>query len=155
MSFVKAKEHISKFGLEGNIILLSISSATVTLAAEALKCRECDIAKTLSFIVDDNIILIVTAGDKKIDNAKYKNYFHTKAKMVPKEQVLDLVGHEIGGVCPFGVNDNIKIYLDISLKELEVVYPACGSHDSAIRLTIDELTDIVDNPTWIDVCKNI
>ena len=135
--------------------LFEVSSATVKEAAEAINCKEEEIAKTLSFIVDDNAILIVVAGDSKIDNSKYKAEFHTKAKMIPFESVEDMVGHAVGGVCPFGVNENVKIYLDNSLKRFETIYPACGSSNSAIKLTLQELENITNYQKWIDVCKNV
>ena len=155
MSLQKAKEHLQKYGLENKIMEFAVSSATVKEAALALNCKEEEIAKTLSFIVDNEAILIVTAGDQKIDNSKYKAFFHTKAKMVPFEDVERIVGHEVGGVCPFGVNDNITVYLDISLKKFDYVYPACGSHNSAIKLSLKELEETSNYQEWIDVCKNI
>lgn len=155
MSLQKVKEHLQKYGLENKIMEFNVSSATVKEAALALNCKEEEIAKTLSFIVDDEAILIVTAGNQKIDNSKYKAFFHTKAKMVPFEDVERIVGHEVGGVCPFGVNDNITVYLDISLKRFDYVYPACGSHNSAIKLSLKELEETSNYQEWIDVCKNI
>jgi len=155
MSFIKAKEHLKKFGLENRIMEFPVSSATVREAAEALKCSEEEIAKTLSFIVNDEPILIVVAGNQKIDNAKYKSKFHVKAKMIPFEDVEKTVGHEVGGVCPFGINDNVTVYLDISLKRLKYIYPACGSHNSAVSLSIEELEKASNYKEWIDVCKEI
>ena len=139
MSLEKAKKYLQKYGLENKIMEFSVSSATVEEAARAINCKEEEIAKTLSFIVDDKPILIVVAGDSKIDNSKYKTEFHTKAKMIPFDQVEKLTGHAVGGVCPFGVNPNVDIYLDNSLKRFEVIYPACGSSNSAVKLSLDEL----------------
>ena len=153
MPLSKAKEHIQKYGLENNIMEFSVSSATVEEAARAINCREEEIAKTLSFIVDNKPILIVVSGNSKIDNAKYKMEFHVKAKMIPADDVEKLIGHAVGGVCPFGVNENVDIYLDNSLKQFEVIYPACGSSNSAIKLTIDELEKISNYKKWVDVCK--
>ena len=129
------------------------SSATVELAAHALCTEPCRIAKTLSFMLDDKAILIVTAGDAKIDNHKYKSFFGAKAKMLKPEEVNDLIGHGIGGVCPFGINDGVTVYLDESLKRFETVFPACGSSNSAIELTIPELEKYSNFVEWIDVCK--
>lgn len=155
MPLIKVKEYLKQYGLENRILEFDVSSATVKEAAIALNCEEKLIAKTLSFIVDNSPVLIVTAGDQKIDNSKYKEEFHTKAKMVPFEEVETLIGHEIGGVCPFGINSNVKVYLDKSLKRFNYVYPACGSHNSAIKLTIEELEKTSNYERWIDVCKFI
>ena len=155
MSFEKAKKKKKKYGLENKIMEFLVSSATVEEAAKALGCKECEIAKTLSFIVDDIPILIVVAGDSKIDNSKYKQEFHKKAKMIPFSEVEKLVGHNVGGVCPFGINENVIVYLDISLKRFETIYPACGSSNSAVKLTIEELEKASNFVKWIDVCKNI
>lgn len=153
MSLESATKHLKKYNLDKRIITLNISSATVKEASDALHCKEEQIAKTLAFLIDGKPILIVTSGDKKIDNAKYKKEFHVKAKMVPFNDVLKIVGHEVGGVCPFGVNDNITIYLDESLKKYDYVYPACGSHNSAIKLSLKELEETSNYSKWIDVCK--
>ena len=153
MSLNKVKEYFKKYNIDNRIIELPTSSATVKEAAESLNTEECRIAKTLSFIVDSKPILIVTAGDTKIDNTKYKSIFHTKAKMIPAEDVNSLIGHNIGGVCPFAINDNVTVYLDESLKRFETVYPACGSSNSAIELTIKELEKYSNYNCWIDVCK--
>lgn len=155
MSTMKVKEYLKKFNLEHNIIEFDISTATVKDAALALKCSEGEIAKTLSFMVSEEPILIVVAGDYKIDNSKYKQEFLTKAKMVQYEEVEKLIGHIPGGVCPFGVNENVKIYLDISLKEHDIIYPAAGSSNSAIKLKLDELEKIINYQKWVDVCKVI
>ena len=130
-----------------------MSSATVELASKALNCEPCRIAKTLSLMVNGEAILIVTAGDMKIDNPKYKAQFGTKAKMLKPDEVTELVGHSVGGVCPFAVNEGVKVYLDESLKRFETVFPACGSSNSAIELTIPELEKYSAYVSWVDVCK--
>ena len=154
MSLTKAKEHLKKYGLEDKIMESPVSSATVKEAAIALNCKEEEIAKTLSFIIDDKPILIVTSGDQKIDNSKYKAEFHTKAKMIPFNEVENKIGHGVGGVCPFGINDDIKVYLDTSLKRFKIIYPACGTSNSAVKLTIEELEKTSNYKKWIDVCKS-
>lgn len=153
MSIDRVRKYFKEYKIEQNIIELTTSTATVKEAAESLGTEECRIAKTLSFIVEDKPILIVVAGDAKIDNSKYKAYFHTKAKMIPAYLVETLIGHNIGGVCPFGINEGVTVYLDESLKRFEHVYPACGSSNSAIKLTIEELEKYSNYTTWIDVCK--
>lgn len=156
MSVKNVREYLSQFGYADKILEFDVSSATVQLAAEALKCEPSRIAKTLSFLVANEPILIVCAGDVKIDNIKYKAVFNEKAKMLSYDQVEMLIGHAVGGVCPFAINDNVKVYLDESLKRFESVYPACGSSNSAINLTISELQKISENfVQWIDVCKLI
>lgn len=155
MSFIKAKEHLQKFGLDNKVMEFTVSSATVAEAAQAINCKEEEIVKTLSFILDDKAILIAVAGDMKIDNSKFKEEFHTKAKMIPFENVEEMVGHAVGGVCPFGINDNVEVYLDESLKRFERVYPACGSSNSAVELTIEELERTSEYLKWIDVCKGV
>ncbi len=137
------------------VIEFARSSATVAEAAIAAGCTEGEIAKTLSFLVADHPILIVVAGDCKIDNSKYKQEFSAKAKMIPFEMVEELIGHQVGGVCPFGINQGVTVYLDESLKRFEMVYPACGSSNSAIKLTIPELEETSGFRKWIDVCKLI
>lgn len=154
MAIEKVRKYFNQFGLDSKIQEFETSSATVELAAEALGCKPERIAKTLSFKIDEKGVLIVTAGDAKIDNAKFKAQFHTKAKMLAPEEVETLIGHTIGGVCPFGINENIDVYLDLSLKRFDKVYPACGSSNSAIELTIAELDKYSNNLGWIDVCKN-
>lgn len=139
--------------MEERVLEFDVSSATVELAAAALHCEPQRIAKTLSFIVEDHAILIVAAGDAKIDNAKYKAQFGKKAKMLAPEEVVTLVGHAIGGVCPFAVNEGVDIYLDVSLKRFETVFPACGSSNSAIELTIAEMEEYSGYAGWVDVCK--
>lgn len=154
MPLTKAKEHLKKHGLEDKIMEFWVSSATVKEAAIALNCKEEEIAKTLSFLVDDKPILIVTSGNQKIDNSKYKAEFHTKAKMIPFNEVENKIGHGVGGVCPFGINDDVKVYLDTSLKRFKTIYPACGTSNSAVKLTIEELEKTSNYIKWIDVCKN-
>lgn len=130
------------------------SSATVELAAKAANCEPKRIAKSLSFIVDDSPIIVVTAGDAKVDNRKFKSFFKTKAKMIKTYEVYDLIGHDIGGVCPFAVNKGVTVYLDESLKRFDTVFPACGSSNSAIELSILELEQYSNYKEWVDVCKN-
>lgn len=137
MSLEKAKEYLQKYGLEKRIMEFDVSSATVEEASKAINCKQEEIAKTLSFIVDDTPILIVVSGDSKIDNSKFKTEFHTKAKMIPFDSVEELIGHAVGGVCPFGINKNVEVYLDNSLKRFNIIYPACGSSNSAVRLTLE------------------
>lgn len=153
MSFDRAKKYLEKHNLSDRIMEFSVSSATVADAAMAINCLEEEIVKTLSFIVSDKPILILVSGDSKIDNSKYKMEFHTKAKMICYDDVEKLIGHAVGGVCPFGINDGIKVYLDISLKQHKIVYSACGSSNSAVKLKLDELDKIIKYEKWIDVCK--
>lgn len=153
MSLEIAKNYLKKYHLEGRIMEFTTSSATVEEAAIALNCTEGEIAKTLSFLVEEKPILIVVAGDKKIDNSKYKGEFHKKAKMIPFDQVEGFIGHKVGGVCPFGIKDNVDVYLDESLKKYETIYPACGSSNSAVKLSIPELEQASNYKKWIDVCK--
>lgn len=153
MAFEKAKEYLKQFGLDGHVLEFETSSATVELAAKALNCEPARIAKTLSFRVEEECILIVAAGDARIDNSKYKAQFHTKARMLNAEEVERCTGHAVGGVCPFGVKEGVKIYLDESLKRFESVYPACGSGNSAVELTIGELEQASGYEAWVDVCK--
>lgn len=153
MSVEKVKEYFRQAGLENNILEFDVSSATVELAAKALHCEECRIAKTLSFHIGEKVVLIVAAGDVKVDNAKYKAQFGTKAKMLSHEEAETLTGHAVGGVCPFAVNDGVDVYLDVSLKRFETVFPACGSSNSAIELTIPELSKYSNISGWVDVCK--
>lgn len=153
MSIENVKLFFKQYGMESRIQEFSVSSATVALAAEALHCEPCRIAKTLSFKVNNSPVLIVTAGDAKIDNAKYKAQFGAKAKMLSPDEVLALIGHSVGGVCPFAVNEGVAVYLDQSLKRFQTVFPACGSSNSAIELTIEELETCSGFSEWIDVCK--
>ena len=154
MAFEKGKLHLEKYGLADRVMEFDVSSATVEAAALAVGCEEAKIAKTLSFLVEEKPILIVTAGDAKIDNKKYKGYFHAKAKMIPFDNVEELIGHAAGGVCPFGINEGIAVYLDESLKRFTTVYPACGSANSAIELTIPQLEQYSGYTAWVDVCKD-
>ncbi len=153
MPIEKVKEFFRTRGLENKVMEFDVSSATVELAAKALGCEEARIAKTLSFLVEEKPVLIVTAGDVKIDNAKYKSTFHTKAKMLKFEEVEALIGHAVGGVCPFAVNEGVKVYLDESLKRFKTVFPACGSANSAIELSIPDLEKYSASGGWVDVCK--
>lgn len=153
MAIDKVREYFRQYHVEGRIQEFDVSSATVELAAEALHCEPCRIAKTLSFLVGGHPVLIVMAGDARIDNAKFKARFQTKAKMLTPEEVEALVGHLVGGVCPFAVNEGVEVYLDESLKRFETVFPACGSSNSAIELTIEELERYSGSLAWIDVGK--
>lgn len=153
MSIEKVKAYFAQYGMQERILEFPVSSATVELAAEALHCEPCRIAKTLSFMVGEKPVLIVAAGDTKIDNPKYKARFGTKAKMLTPEQAETLVGHAVGGVCPFAVQPGVAVYLDASLKRFETVFPACGSSNSAIELTIPELERYSGYTAWVDVCK--
>ena len=153
MAIERVRSFFKEQGIEDRIQEFEVSSATVQLAAQALNCEPCRIAKTLSFMVDDKPILIVAAGDAKIDNPKYKAQFNTKAKMLSPEEAEMLVGHAIGGVCPFGINEGVTVYLDTSLKRFETVFPACGSSNSAIELSIPELEKYSHFIQWIDVTK--
>ncbi len=153
MSIERVKEHLKKYGLEGRILEFAKSSATVEMAAEAAGCEPARIAKTLSFLAGEDTILLVAAGDAKVDNGAYKHHFGTKARMVPREEVRERIGHDVGGVCPFGVNPDVKVYLDQSLRRFTTVFPACGSSNSAIELTIAELERSSGFVQWVDVCK--
>ena len=155
MAIEKVKKYFKEYGIENNILEFDTSSATVELAANALGCKPEHIAKSLSFNVNDTTIIIVTAGDMKIDNAKFKQEFNTKAKMLKFEEVEEKIGHAVGGVCPFAINEGVKVYLDISLKEYDYVYPACGSSNSAIKLSIPELEKYSNYIKWIDVSKKL
>ncbi len=153
MSIEKVKEYFKKFNMEDKVLEFQVSSATVELASKALGCEPGRIAKSLSFKIDENPILIICAGDEKIDNSKYKAKFHAKAKMLNPDEVKEMIGHEIGGVCPFGISDKVKVYLDNSLKRFKTVFPACGSSNSAIELTNEELEKYSNCSEWVDVCK--
>ena len=154
MSIEKVKAFFSQYGMADRVQEFDVSSATVELAAQALGCEPCRIAKTLSFLVNGQPILIVAAGDAKIDNQKYKARFASKAKMLSPEEAETLIGHAVGGVCPFAVNEGVTVYLDESLKRFETVFPACGSSRSAIELTLAELETYSGFSDWVDVCKN-
>ncbi len=154
MSTGKVKNYFKQWHLDDRIYEFDVSSATVLLAAQALNCQPERIAKTLSFMVNDQPLLIVTAGDARIDNPKFKSHFKTKAKMLKYEDTKSLIGHDVGGVCPFVVKEGVLVYLDISLKRFETVFPACGSANSAIELSIPELESHSHYSAWIDVCKD-
>ena len=153
MSMERARAHLKQYGLEDRIQEFSESSATVLLAAERLGVEPARIAKSLSFLVDSGAILVLAAGDVKVDNAKFKAAFHTKAKMLSPDQVEQLVGHGVGGVCPFGVNPGVKVYLDQSLQRFDTVFPAVGTAASAIELSIPELERVSEYESWVDVTK--
>ena len=154
MAIGKVKAFFRQYGMEGRVRELEVSSATVELAAQALGTEPCRIAKTLSFMTGEGPILIVAAGDARVDNAKYKVRFGTKAKMLAPEDAEKLIGHAVGGVCPFAVNEGVTAYLDESLKRFDTVFPACGSGNSAIELTIPELEKYSASAGWVDVCKD-
>ena len=153
MSIEKARAHLKKYGLEERIQEFTVSSATVALAAEALGCEPARIAKSLSFESRESAILVIAAGDARIDNAKFKQRFGMKAKMLSADKVEPLIGHGVGGVCPFGVNEGIDVYLDESMKRFETVYPAAGTPSSAVHLTLDELERASEAVCWVSVCK--
>ena len=153
MAIEKVKAFFRQHGMEDKVREFETSSATVELAAQALHCEPCRIAKTLSFMGKEGPLLVVAAGDAKIDNPKFKAQFGTKPKMLTLEENVELIGHAVGGVCPFAVNDGVKVYLDESLKRFETVFPACGSANSAIELTMEELEKYSSSAAWIDVCK--
>ena len=153
MSVENVKAYFKKYGIEEKIQEFEVSSATVELAAAALSCEPARIAKTLSFKVEDHAVLVVAAGDARIDNKKYKAQFAAKAKMLSPDEVQTMVGHAVGGVCPVAVKEDVKVYLDVSLKRFETVFPACGSSNSAIELTIPEMEEYSGYLEWVDVCK--
>ena len=153
MSIENARAHLAKYGKDKDIIEFSTSSATVKEAAADLNTEEGRIAKTMSFMLSDGPIVILAAGDGKIDNRKFKDRFHEKAKMISPDDVENIIGHPIGGVCPFGVKENVRVYLDESLKRFDYVYPAAGSRNSAIKLTIPELEKTSEYKEWVDVTK--
>ena len=153
MAIEKVREYFKSMGIADRIQEFETSSATVALAAQALGCTESRIAKTLSFHVGEKVVLVVAAGDVKIDNPKYKAVFGAKAKMLSFDEAEPLIGHAVGGVCPFAVNDGVEVYLDVSLKRFVTVFPACGSSNSAIELTMEELEKYSGYVKWVDVCK--
>ena len=153
MSVDKVRNFLTKFGAEERIREFDVSSATVALAAEALGCEPCRIAKSIALATPEGAVLVVAAGDAKIDNQKFKSQFNTKAKMLTPEDALALVGYAVGGVCPFDVNEGVRVYLDESMKRFGTVFPACGSSNSAIELTLDELERFSGYVSWVDVCK--
>ena len=153
MSIEKGRAYFRSFGMEDRVIEFTVSYATVELAAQALGVEGARIAKTLSFKTPDGCMLILAAGDARIDNHKFKEKFHMKAKMLTPEEVLELVGHPVGGVCPFGIDESIPVYLDVSMQRFKTVFPAVGSASSAIELDLDELYRYSNAREWIDVCK--
>ncbi|MEG0597546.1 MAG: YbaK/EbsC family protein [Oscillospiraceae bacterium] len=154
MSFERCRAYFEPLGMASRMQAFSVSSATVELAALAVGCEGARIAKTMSFSTPEGgAMLIVTAGDAKIDNTKFKAQFHHKASMLPFDEVEPKIGHAVGGVCPFGINDGVAVYLDVSMKRFETVFPACGSDSSAIELTLPELERYSHATSWIDVCK--
>lgn len=155
MSVAQVKKYLEQWDLQDKVKEFEVSSATVELAAQAVGCEPARIAKTMSFLVDGKAVLILLAGDVKIDNHKYKEQFHTKAVMLKPDQLQELIGHPIGGVCPFDVKDTVDVYLDESLKRFEVVYPAAGSASSAVELTLKELEEASKAKGWVDVSKMI
>lgn len=152
MSVERVKEFFRRYDIEDRVREYEVSSATVELAAQAIGCEPREIAKSITFMVEGKPVLIVASGDKKINNSKFKAQFATKAKMMTSEEVLEYVGHPVGGVCPFAINEGVTVYLDESLKRFEAVYPACGSSNSVIRLTIEELEKYSNYVGWVDVC---
>ena len=152
MALEEAKAYLKAKGYEERILIFDVSSATVELAAIAVGTEPEKIAKSLTFMADTQPVMIICAGDAKISNSKYKGYFNKKAKMLTREEVNELIGHDVGGVCPFGIKDGVDVYLDVSLKRFEFVYPACGSANSAVKLTPQELEKLSDCKAWIDVC---
>lgn len=153
MAIEKVREYFKQWDMADRILEFNVSSATVELAAQAVGCEPERIAKSLSFMVDGKAILVVAAGDAKIDNSKYKAHFLTKAKMLSPDEAIELIGHAVGGICPFGINEGVTVYLDKSLKRFSTVFPACGSSNSAIELTIEELEKYSNYSSWVDVCK--
>lgn len=154
MAIDAVRTYLKQFDMDSHVLEFDVSSATVDLAAQAVGCEPARIAKSLSFKVDGNAVLILTAGDAKVDNAKFKSFFHTKAKMLTPDEVVSLVGHAVGGVCPFGIKDGVPVYLDCSLQRFDTVFPACGSANSAIELTCDQLERYACNcEGWGDFCK--
>lgn len=151
MSIEKAKVHLAKYDLSDKMIILEESSATVDLAAEALNVSPDEIAKSLSFDQKGETVIVLLAGERRIDNKKYKKTFSAKAKMLSIDEIEERTGHEMGGVCPFGVNSDVKVYLDESLKDYEYVYPACGGYNTAIKLSIEELEKASEFIEWVDI----
>lgn len=153
MGIEAVRAYFKERNLEERVIELKDSSATVALAAKALGCEEAQIAKTMSFLVEGKPLLILLAGDVKIDNGKYKRHFRAKAKMIPQEDLVELIGHPMGGVCPFAIREGVPVYLDESLKKLETLYPAAGTANSAVRLQLEELETLLGS-SWVDVSKS-
>lgn len=155
MAFEEAKKYLEEQGYGDRILTFGVSSATVELAALAVGTEPEKIAKSLTFLVDGSPVMILCAGDAKVSNPKFKAFFHTKAKMLGREEVSELIGHDVGGVCPFGRKDGVRVYLDDSMKRFDVVYPACGNAASAVRLSLPELEKLSGASGWIDVCDRI
>ena len=155
MAFEEAKAYLDERGYGERVRVFDVSSATVELAALAVGTEPERIAKSLTFLVEDRPVMILAAGDVKIDNGKYKGYFHKKARMLTREEVHEMIGHDVGGVCPFGIKDGVDVYLDVSLKRFDKVYPACGSANSAVELTPEELETLSGGREWIDVCRSV
>ncbi len=153
MSIDRVKEYLGKFGAADRVLEFETSSATVELAANALSCEPARIAKSLTFLCGEQAVMVVLAGDAKVDNQKFKQEFHTKAKMLTKEQTVELVGHAVGGVCPFAINEGVSLYLDVSLQRFQTVFPACGSSNSAIELNMEELYEYSNPIKWVDIGK--
>ena len=153
MSIERVREYFAKENIQAPIMEFDVSSATVELAAQAIGCEPKRIAKSMAFKINDDGILVVVAGDAKVDNAKFKKQFGVKAKMVPIEELEQLIGHAVGGVCPFGINEGIAVYMDESLKRFTTVFPACGSSNSAVELTLSQLEEYAHALSWVDVCK--
>ena len=153
MSVDRVRNYLKKWNLEDRVIVTEESSATVELAAKAVGTEPARIAKSMSFLVDGKPVMILLAGDVKTDNSKYKHTFHVKASMIRPEQLPELIGHPMGGVCPFDLKEGVTVYLDESLKRFDVVYPAAGNANSAVRLSLDELQTLVNARKWVDVCK--
>lgn len=153
MAIEKVKEYFNQYGMEDRVIEFDSSSATVELAAKVLNCREKDIVKSMAFMTSDGPIVIEVAGDARIDNSKYKKEFQCKAKMIKQDELVSQIGHPMGGVCPFAVNDNVKVYLDESLKQLDQLYPAAGSPNSAVKLNLEELEEYTNYEKWVNVTK--
>ena len=153
MAIEKVREYLKQWGRDTDILEFDTSSATVEMAANTLGVEPCRIAKTLSFKTEEGAMLIVAAGDAKIDNTKYKAEFGRKAKMLTPEEALEYTGHAIGGVCPFGLAIELPVYLDVTMKRFDYIYPACGSSNSAIKLSCDEMEKYAGCTKWVDVCK--
>ncbi len=153
MALETAKKYLEDLGYGDRVMVFDVSSATVELAAKAVGTEPEKIAKSLTFKVNDKPVMILCAGDAKVSNPKYKAFFQTKAKMLTFDEVHELIGHDVGGVCPFGIKDGVEVYLDESLKRFEVVYPACGSANSAVKLTIEDLEKVSGYIQWVDICN--
>lgn len=153
MAFENAKAYLDAKGFGDRVMVFETSSATVELAAAAVGTQPERIAKSLTFMVEEMPVMVLCAGDVKVDNSKYKAQFHTKAKMLSREEVDTLIGHSVGGVCPFGIRDGVRVFMDVSLKRFDTVYPACGSSNSAVRLELEELENLSKSEAWVDVCK--